>query len=632
MGSDFLANRPAPQRRGRFKCFCPEFGSPQANRAGILRDVRAFLIFIAFLLLGAGAFVLGAGGIDKMREAFAGPTLSSKSGTPEPGSSPTPAAEFDKNAFASINPRCADSRIPVLMFHDIVKERGRHTVWFDCTIDELKEQLDFFKEEGANFLTLEQLHEHLTRGKAVPPKSVVLTFDDNYQGFYDLAYPLLKERQIPSAVFVHTNFVGDKSGDHPKMDWGTLKALDSEGLVTIGSHTLSHPAEFEKLDPEKQRQELTESKSTLEAELNHPVPYFAYPEGRGDEVTFQIAKDAGYTMCFTVAQGPSEQSPGILQVNRYVHTKYKDAWKQAQDALRFAPAAIVETPLANNPVMLVAGTYDGIRLAMTRGGKPFSVRANATGRMSVGEFCRDNNAVAGMNGTFFVNADLRSADNAMIGPCRTHDESGVHPDIDPIRLPRIQNRPLVVWNEKTLVILPFSPSMNDDLSLDSLLPGLTDCFMAGAWIVHDGEARTKEEIAPFAARDFNDPRKRAFFGITGSGDVVLGASRDVITTTALARAAAAAGVKEAVLMDSGFSTSIVFDGKIMATGHSAKNLPSRPVPHGILVTGTLEKPTEEEAKKLYASAETALGKGSALDAQMNAPRPGDGGGRRRRRR
>ena len=110
--------------------------------------MRAFLIFFVFLLLGAGAFVLGAGGIDKMREALMGPRPAILNGSPAPGSSPTPAAAFDKNAFAEISPRCADSRIPVLMFHDIIRERGRGSVWFDCTIDELKEQLDFFRDEG----------------------------------------------------------------------------------------------------------------------------------------------------------------------------------------------------------------------------------------------------------------------------------------------------------------------------------------------------------------------------------------------------------------------------------------------------------------------------------------------------
>ncbi len=600
--------------------------------------MRIFLIFLVFLLLGLAAFVLGAGGVDRMREVVSG--RQSPQGMPGPGEPPgaSPAmevgAKFDKTVFAPLSARCADNRVPVLMFHDIVKERGRHTVWFDCTIDELKDILDFFEKEKAQFISLEQLHEHLTRGTAVPRNAVVLTFDDNYQGFYELAYPILKEKKIPSTVFVHTNFVGDATGDHPKMDWPTLKLLESEGLVTIGSHTLSHPAEFEKLDSYVQRQELTDSKRVLEDQLGHPVPYFAYPEGRGDDVTFSLAEEAGYTMCFTVENGPAEESPGILRVNRYVHTRYKDAWKQSREAEIGAPAAIVTQKLADAPIRAISGEFDGIRLAMVQGGKPFTARAATTGRMSVGEFCRDFKAPAGMNGTFFVNADLRSADNAMIGPCRVRDEAEFHPDNDPIRLPRIKNRPLVLWNETELAIVPFnSGSMNDEASVKALAPNLTNCFLGGAWIVHEGKARSKDEIAPFAARDFNDPRKRAFFGITAKGDIVLGASRDVITTEMLAKGAAAAGVKEAVLMDSGFSTSIVFDGKILATGHTAKNLPSRPVPHAVMLLGNLEKPTDEPTKKLYDDAESSLGKGSALDAQMSAPRPGDdGGGRRRRRR
>lgn len=594
--------------------------------------MRIFLIFLVFLLLGFGAFVVGAGGVDRVRETFSGSRTSSGAKTgASPAPTPTPEPKFDKTVFAPLSARCADTRVPVLMFHDIVKERGRNTVWFDCSVDELKEILKFLEDEQAQFISLEQLHDHLTRGTAIPHNAVVLTFDDNYQGFHDLAYPILKEKKIPSAVFVHTNFVGDKSGTHPKMDWDTIKALEAEGLVTIGSHTESHPAEFEKLDSYVQRQEMARSKEILEAELGHPVPYFAYPEGRGDDVTFGVAQEVGYTMAFTVANGPAEESPGILAVNRYVHTRYKDAWKQCREAETAAPAAIVTQTLSEKPIKLVTGEFDGIKLAMVQGGKPFTARAATTGRMSVGEFCRDYKAPAGMNGTFFVNADLRSADNAMIGPSKVHDETEFHSDRDPIRLPRIKNRPLIVWDDKELAIVPFnSGSMNDEASAKALAPEMTDCFLGGAWIVHDSTARSKEEIQPFAARDFNDPRKRAFFGIMENGDIVLGASRDVITTEMLARGAAAAGVKEAVLMDSGFSTSIVFDGKIMATGHTARNLPSRPVPHAVLLTGKLEKPTDAEAKKLYSNADSALGKGSALDAQMNAPRPGSGGRRRRR--
>jgi hypothetical protein len=188
-----------------------------------------------------------------------------------------------------------------------------------------------------------------------------------------------------------------------------------------------------------------------------------------------------------------------------------------------------------------------------------------------------------------------------------------------------------MWGPGKIAIVPFNPyTMNDESVLQSLMPDMTDAFLAGAWIVHNGQARTRAEMSAYSARDFNDPRRRAFFGLDKNGDIVLGGSLEVITTETLAKAAQAAGVVEAVLMDSGFSTSIVYDGKIIVTGHTAKNLPSRPVPHAIVVTGNLEAPTDPQTVKVLAEADPAVGKISAVEAQAQAP--GSSSGRRRRRR
>ena len=46
------------------------------------------------------------------------------------------------------------------------------------------------------------------------------------------------------------------------------------------------------------------------------------------------------------------------------------------------------------------------------------------------------------------------------------------------------------------------------------------------------------------------------------------------------------GIREAVLLDSGFSTSLVDDGNILVTGHTAPGIPSRPVPHAIVLFDT----------------------------------------------
>ena len=576
--------------------------------------------------------------------ALSGASCPFKKNTPPPSpevpaASPRPAtpAPFDTALFAPLSPRAQNRRIPVIMYHDIVATKKQKTVFFDCTADEFQEQIAYLEAQGANFISMEQLQRHLVRGDEVPEKSVLLTFDDNYQGFYDHAYPILKEKNIPSVMFVHTAFVGKKDGPHPKMDWETLKLLDAEKLVTIGSHTVNHPAEFEKQPLDVQQTELYDAKKTLEAELGHPVTSIAYPEGRADGETFSLAQQIGYTLGFTVENGPAEQSPSILAVNRTIHTRLEKVWEECQKATLEVPAALFERDLIESPVTLETGKFDGVGLVLVKGGKPLTVRATDTGRKSVGEFIRDTpSTVAGMNGTFFVNADLRSVDNALIGPCRTQIESLFFADEDKQRLPRIWNRPLVVWGPKKIAIVPFNPyANNDEVSVISLMGDATDVFLGGAWIVHDGIARTKKEIV-YAARDYNDPRKRAFFGVTDKGEPVLGATLEVVTTEMMARGAAAAGVHEAVLMDSGFSTSIVYDGKIIATGHTAKDLPSRSVPHAILVSGTLQAPTDPATLKILQSAEAAVGLISANKAQADAPlgarAAGDKPERKRRRR
>lgn len=213
------------------------------------------------------------------------------------------------------------SRTPVLTFHDVIERRGPDSVWFDCTTREFREILDTLANKGAHFVSLDALFLHLSKGTALPPHAVVITFADNYLGFYTRALPILRKRHIPAAMFVHTGFVGSPVG-RPKMNWKQLQELDREGLVTIASQTVSHPADLRKLSFAAQLKEMTDSKKTLEKHLGHPVRYLAYPNGKFDKNSMQAAKQAGYLMAFSEELHPAEQSPSIFAVCRYVHTKW----------------------------------------------------------------------------------------------------------------------------------------------------------------------------------------------------------------------------------------------------------------------------------------------------------------------
>ncbi len=85
-----------------------------------------------------------------------------------------------------------------------------------------EKQLGWLAANGWRPITLDAFCKHLSEGATVPEKSILLTFDDNYQGFFGNAYPLLKQRGIPSTMFVHTGFVGNKQNT-PKMGWDEVK-------------------------------------------------------------------------------------------------------------------------------------------------------------------------------------------------------------------------------------------------------------------------------------------------------------------------------------------------------------------------------------------------------------------------
>ncbi len=489
--------------------------------------------------------------------------------------------------FAEIAIGALGQRVPVMMYHDVIKERGRDAVWFDCSVDEFRAQMETIKTAGYTPISLKDLLDHLAGGKVVPDKSIVLTFDDNYQGFYDNALPILREYKFPAAMFVHTGFVGDKAGTHPKMSWDTLQEIVKDPLVTIGSHTITHPDDITKIPVTDQTRELTDSKRELESKLGVKIDFLAYPDGKNDDAVQALSKDAGYRMAFSIHNGLAEESPSILCINRYIHTRLDDALKARDDAIA-GGVALFRGELKASPVTFREGEFDGIKLALVSGGRPLTIVSQT--REGVSDFIkRTAGAVAGINGTFFAMAAIKATDNRLVGPCKVPDQPDVAPDTEPLRTEKIRNRPIVIWNPTSMAIVPFHPQRsNDDAAFKAFMPDVTDVFLAGVWLVHDGVAKSSDDLKRFGAKDIEDPRRRAFLGVTADGQIVLGASKSSIKSSQVAIAAAAAGVKEAVLLDSGFSTSLVYNGKILASGHSTPTTPSRPVPHAILIKGELD--------------------------------------------
>jgi poly-beta-1,6-N-acetyl-D-glucosamine N-deacetylase len=506
------------------------------------------------------------------------------------------AQQLRESLYRPLDPKAAGEAV-ILNYHDVFLDRSQpDTVWYDTTPEEFVQQMQWLRSRDAVFISLDQLRRHLTQNTPLPKNAVVVTFDDNHQGFYDYIYPIINREKIPVALFVHTDFVGRRrmtsapcsskgaiqeadgqcyQAGRQRMDWPTLQQISQNPLVTIGSHTLSH-RDLTQLSQAQQRQELQESKWLLERKLGRPVAYVAYSEGKADALTFKLAREVGYAMGFTTDWRMPADSPDMLAVGRYVQTQLTRAWFDMNPEQN-TRSGLVERRLYQRPVRLQVRRDLGLRWAMIRGGRPEN--RLSSGRDSVIDFVRRAGAVAGINGTFFANPLLKARDNTMVGPIAA--SSGVFiPERNPYILSRIAERPLVLWNQQRMVFVPLKLDMNRLETIKRLMPDFTNLFVGGTWMVHKGRAIALKN----PPADHWEYRPRVLFGYI-NGEPVLGASLQPTSTARLAQAAAAAGVEEAVLLDSGYSTSLVYQERIIAVGRVWEGVPSRPVPHAIVIYG-----------------------------------------------
>tara|TARA_Y100000996_G_scaffold118028_1_gene87962 strand:- start:1013 stop:1843 length:831 start_codon:yes stop_codon:yes gene_type:complete len=153
---------------------------------------------------------------------------------------------------------------------------------------------------------------------------LLLTFDDGFHNNFSNVFPILKEHNIPGLFFITTQHVknpndwlhfvrkkGEKylssfeQNEHIQSDLfkgiskKNLSIMASNPLITIGSHTVSHPS-LSKCSLDKVMEELTNSKIFLQKTTGQSIDYFAYPSGDYDLKVINAVENTGYKLAFGI--------------------------------------------------------------------------------------------------------------------------------------------------------------------------------------------------------------------------------------------------------------------------------------------------------------------------------------------
>jgi peptidoglycan/xylan/chitin deacetylase (PgdA/CDA1 family) len=193
--------------------------------------------------------------------------------------------------------------VPILMYHHVEENPIQSN--YRVPAGRFEDELRLMRDWGYTSITTSMLVDAITRGADLPPRPVIITFDDGNLDNYTIAFPLMQKYGFTGVLYI----VADRLQADGYMNASQIQEMTAAGWE-VGSHSLSHPSLTDDLDPEILRREVVESKTQLEAALGVPVLTFAYPFGNASSAPVDYVKFAGYIAAmgatgFTANQGLS---------------------------------------------------------------------------------------------------------------------------------------------------------------------------------------------------------------------------------------------------------------------------------------------------------------------------------------
>lgn len=197
------------------------------------------------------------------------------------------------------------SLVRVLCFHDVPD-----AAWFDTVVGFLAEQY--------TLITPTQFHERAFDAKQL---NLLLTFDDGYQSWVDVAAPVLERYGTKGLFFTCSGLldaadmgeeaVGRFTRERLQLQrrrqvltWEGARQLIARGH-TIGGHTISH-SRLSTLTNDDLVREVREDKERLEEMLTVQLQDFAYPFGRATDFTnetIKVVAATGYSHQYDASSG-----------------------------------------------------------------------------------------------------------------------------------------------------------------------------------------------------------------------------------------------------------------------------------------------------------------------------------------
>jgi biofilm PGA synthesis lipoprotein PgaB len=144
------------------------------------------------------------------------------------------------------------SMLTVLNYHDVrddIRDAGNSDATAIST-DHLISHFEWLRANGFHMVSMGDIVEASHGGKPLPPKAVLLTFDDGLVSFYTHVFPLLRTYRYPALFALENSWMdmaagetmdynGMQCGRQCFVSWDQVREMQASGLVEMASHTFN---------------------------------------------------------------------------------------------------------------------------------------------------------------------------------------------------------------------------------------------------------------------------------------------------------------------------------------------------------------------------------------------------------
>lgn len=206
--------------------------------------------------------------------------------------------------------------LPVIMYHGLCPDKQRQNR-YTIAPEYFEDDLRYLRDNGYTAVSVSELTEYFRRGKPLPAKPVMLTFDDGYLNNYTYAFPLLKKynaKAVLSPIAAESDRAEGEENPDPRWSqcsWDELREMAESGLVEIENHSYDlhklyrdrqgiqqKSGEGEEEYKKRIGEDIQKANSRIEEKTSFCPKAFVYPFGAKSPASEEVIRKMGFEAAF----------------------------------------------------------------------------------------------------------------------------------------------------------------------------------------------------------------------------------------------------------------------------------------------------------------------------------------------